>query len=236
MILVKRKYLYILALLICVLLIFGELRFFYALQNINLQQNLMFKYELESFIFVSIVMLLIVSVFVFYFMRSSTRVLRVLDKIVELSSYGKHDVSMHLEKLGPFGVRIKYLIHNLRDMNSKQSLKMSSLSGIIEGLIAKNSLPMFLINRHGNILNCSNKFLACFDADKKMIEKKNINELSKNLNYEKVFFKLEGKSEHIEREGVDISLNEKIEHFKIIFTPITNAENNISHIICVAVK
>ena len=231
MILVKRKNLYILALLVCVLLIFGELRFFYALQNVDLQQNLTFKYELESFIFASIVMMLIMSVFVFYFMRSSLRVLRLLDKIIDLSAYGKHDVGMHLKKLGPLGTKINSIILNLKDLNNKKSLKISSMSGIIDKLVSENSLPVFLLNRHGNIVNCSKVFLALLKVDKKEIEKKNISELCEKMDYEKLFFQFEEKRERIEKNDIDFPLNGKAKMFRVVFDPILNAENNVSHII-----
>ena len=104
MIIVKKRNLYILAFLVCLLLILGELRFFFALERANLSANLQIKYEIESFIFASIVFALIVFLFLVYFVRASNNILKILDKLIEISDYGEHDISSHLKRLGKCGV------------------------------------------------------------------------------------------------------------------------------------
>ncbi len=231
MILVKKRHLYILVTLVCILLVFGEVRFFRALKSVNLAVNMEVKYEMESFIFNSIVLTLAVYLFLVYFMRKSSNVLKRLDKMIELSEYGKYDISGHLQKLGRLGKKIEYLLYHFRELSDMKTLKISSLSGINDLLIRNNEQPLFLLNRHGNVVNCSDPFLTLFRAKKDAIMKRNINELFKDVNYEEFFFELEKARDHVIKEDVTIEINGSRHQYKVDFYSIVNAKGDISHIV-----
>jgi PAS domain-containing protein len=233
MILVKKINLYILVALVCVFLVSGEVRFFLAVKSVHLPSNLEFKYEVESFIFASIVLTIIVALFLIYFMRKSRNVFKSLDKIIDLSAYGEHDISGHLKQLGLLGTKINYLLYNLKDLNEKKSLRISSLSGINDLLIKKNEAPIFLLNRHGNIVNCSDRLLSMMGLSKDDIIKRNINLMFKDINYEETFFELERapRRQLVLKRDVTAQIAARIKKYRAEFYPITNAKNQISHIV-----
>ena len=231
MMLVKRAYLYVLVTLVFILLVSGEVRYFLALKSVNLVHTLELKYELENFIFAFIILTIIVYSFLIYFMRASTNVYKRLDRMIELSEYGKQDISEHLKRLGRLGEKIGYLLHHFRELNDMKSLKISSLSGISGLLVEKNSMPLFLLNRHGNVVDCSDRLLHIMKIDRDMIVKQNASELFKNMDYEELFFDLERARTFIMKKNAEIEVNNKKIKRDVNFYPILNAEDQISHII-----
>ncbi|MGB2599373.1 MAG: PAS domain-containing protein [Candidatus Omnitrophota bacterium] len=231
MIIVKKKNLFILAALFCFLLVFGEVKFFLVLKGTDLAKNLQIKYEVENFIFASIVLTLTVGVFILYFVRKSNNILRQLDKLIELSEYGEQDITGHLKKLGELGRRVDFLLHFYKELNRKKTVKISSISGINNFLIEKNNSPVFLLNRHGNVVNCSDRLLSALGIDREKILKRNANEIFENLTYEQLFFELEKKRNFIEIDDARMSIEGAESTNKIHFHPIVNSDNQISHII-----
>ncbi|MFC1480148.1 PAS domain-containing protein [Candidatus Omnitrophota bacterium] len=231
MILVKKSNLYILTTLISALLVFGEIKFFMAIKSVNLPANLDFKYEVENFVFASIVLTLIVGLFLVYFIRKSHNIFKRLDMMIELSEYGKHDISAHLKQLGRLGEKINYLLYNLNDLNDKRSLRISSLSRISSLLIEKNSAAVFLLNRHGNTTDCSDHLLSMLGIDRSAVIKQNVNKLFKDINYNELFFELEKKRSIIIKEDVVAEINAQATKHRVHFYPIVNSNDQISHII-----
>lgn len=233
MIIVKKSNLYTLVTLVAILLVVGEMRFFFALSSVNLAADLKFKYEVESFIFASIIMTLAVYLFLIYFMRKSYNILRHLDRLIELSEYGKHDVSGHLRSMGKLGTKINYLIHNFKALSDMKSLKISSLSRINNLLIEQGRIPLFLMNRHGNIVNCNNLFLSEIQANRDNIIKHNVNDIFEGMDYEELFFDIEKDREGMAQKGVEVGVKNSRKRHRAHFHAIPNAENAISHILVV---
>ena len=231
MILVKKKHLYVLVTLVCILLVFGEIRFFMALKSVNLATNLAVKYEVESFVFASIILTISVYLFLVFFMRKSDNVLKRLDKMIELSEYGKHDVSGHLKKLNKLGKKIEYLLYNFKELNAKQALKISSLSAIISILVKNNESPIFLLNRHGNITECSDRLLALLGVESRDMVKRNFNDLFEDEEYSQLFYELEEAGGVVEKGKKSIRIQGKELTQETSFFPVKNSRGDISHII-----
>lgn len=230
MILVKKKYLYTLVTLVCILLVFGEIRFFLALKSVNLAANLAVKYEVENFIFASIVLTMIVYLFLVFFMRKSDNVLKRLDKMIELSEYGEHDISTHLKKLDTLGRKIEDLLHYFKDLNEMKTLKISSLSSIVNLLMQQSTAPVFLFNRHGDMVNCSDSFLAELGATREAIMCLNVNRIVKGASSSDLFIEVEEKGKSVVREEVAMEIDGNPLTRTVELHPIINAEGNISHI------
>ncbi|MFH1593261.1 MAG: PAS domain-containing protein [Candidatus Omnitrophota bacterium] len=231
MILVKRLHLYMLTTLMGMLLILGELRFFFALKSANLSENLQMKYEIESFIFASIVFTLIVILFLIFFLHRSVKILKALDKMIDISQYGEHDIASHLKRLGPLGEKIASLLLHFKKLNDMKSLKISSLSGIVAIVIEKNEALIFLVNRHGNIVNCSDQLLKLFGLAKEQVIKGEVRALFQDMNYEEIFFDLEKSRDAITKEGMTARIPGNTSIYKVHLYPVTNADAQISHIV-----
>jgi len=231
MILVRKKYLYVLVCLFFLLLVFGEIKFFFALRSINLKANLDVKYEIESFIFASIVFVLIVYLFLMNFIRTSENILKKLDKLIELSRYGKYDISMQLKQMGILGLKVNYLILSLNRLSGMKSLKISSLAGINDFLIAGSSKLLFLLDHRGNILNCSDRLLGSMKIRKKRIVDQDLRELFRNIDSEELLFGIRKNRGTVVREGLPVKMEGREQRRKVVFYPIANTGNEVSHVI-----
>jgi len=231
MILIKKRHLYTLVILVCILLVFGEVRFFLALKSVNLAANLEVKYEVESFIFASIVMILIVYLFLVFFMRRSDNILKRLDKMIELSEYGEYDISAHLKKLDMLGQKIKNLLYYSRNLNEMKTLRISSLSATVSLLMQQSTMPVFLFNRHGDMENCSNSFLAALGTPREAVMNLNVNNILKGASSADFFIDVEGKRTSVIREEVAMEIDGNSLTRTIELHPVVNARGDISHIV-----
>ena len=236
MILIKKIYLFILAALVIVLLVYGEIRFFLTLESVRLSHNLQVKYEVENFIFASIVLALAVGLFLIFFIKKSDNVLKRLDKMIDLSEYGKYDISGHLKRLGQLGEKIRLILRRSEELSYMKSLKISSQTNIVDLLIEKYKAPLFLLNRHGNLVDCSKEFLDMMNTERNIIIKKGFNEIFKEMSYEDLFFDIEKVRDHITKKGATAEFGDVKKRLDLNLYPIANAEGQISHIIVIAEK
>jgi hypothetical protein len=229
MILVKKRYLFTLTFLFCLLVIFGEIKFFFALKHINQTTNLDVKYEMENFIYASIVLILIVFFFLLNFIRMSNNILKRLDKMIELSAYGKYDVGGHLNQMGRLGERVKYLVFHLDRLNNMKSLKISSLSRMNDFLIQNSGEAVFLMDRYGYVMDCSPKLAEDIGVEKPDIAGKNVNDILEGVHFEDLFSELEKRRKALDKEEITIKAADKTKKCKITFYPIINANEDVSH-------
>ena len=231
MILVKKRYLLALTSVLCLLVIFGELKFFMALQSINMHTNLTLKYEVENFIFAAIVVLITVVVFFFAFIRASENVLRRLDKMIELSEYGKHDVSSHMEKLGVLGTKVNHLTYNLNSLSSMRAVKISSLSDIIDFLMDRSGDMVILTDYKGRILDCSSKMASEFNVDKSRIAGLKARDILKEENFDDLISGVKDARKAIKKEKIVLEIAGKEKKCVGIFYPVINSDKQISNFI-----
>lgn len=232
MILVRKRYLFTLTILFCLLVVFGEIKFFMAIQSVNTHTNLELKYEMENFIFATILVLLMVLLFFLGFIRSSENILKRLDKMIQLSEYGKHDVSAHMSKMGALGRKFTYLTHHLNNMNEMRILKISSLSGIVDFLVGRSSEALFLTDSQGKILDCSRKFeKELMKQDKKNVISKNLNEFLVDDDFRSLVSELKHERFGLEKEKVGLLIDGKEHKKKAFFKPIKNSKGDISNVI-----
>lgn len=233
MILVRKRDLFILTMLFCFIVIFGEIKFFAALKSIEVHTNLALKYELENFIFAFVVILLIVFLFFINFVRMSDNVLKRLDKMVELSRYGQYDITQHLDEMGQIGKRVKYLLFHLNNLNEMKTVKISSLSGVSDFLVDRADEEMFILDCRGIIINCSEKLAKEAEVDKKDIKGKNIKNFFKQVDFENIYRELESKRSKIDKDDIILDMKGKDSKRSVAFIPIMNSMEHIAYIVVI---
>lgn len=233
MILVKKRYLFTMTLIFCLLVVFGEIKFFMAIQSINQNTNLELKYEIENFIFATIVVLLLGSVFFVGFIRGSENILKRMDKMIQLSDYGKHDVSAHLERLGRIGKKVNYLTYNLNNLNEMRMKKISSLSEIIDFLMGRSGDMILLTDPTGKVLDCSKKLTQEFKTESKYVEGRNLNDFLVEEDFDDIFHSLQKKRSAVEKEKLHVRIGSHDKRKKSIFLPVMNVDNEVSNVIAI---
>jgi transcriptional regulator with PAS, ATPase and Fis domain len=233
MILVKKRYLFTLTLIFCLLVVFGEVKFFMAIQSINANTDLQLKYELENFIFATVVVVLLVSIFFVGFLRGSENVLKRMDRMIQLSEYGKHDISAHMEKLGAIGTKFNYLTYHLDDLNNKKSLKISSLSRIIDFLMDRSCEMLFLSDCQGKIIDYSKKLAQEFKLEEDNITGEDLNGFFVDTTFDKIFQDIAKRRSGFEKDKLLVKIGSIEKQTKPSFIPIMNSENQISNVIII---
>ena len=231
MILVKKRYLFMLTVLFCLLVVFGEIKFFMALKSVNVHANLALKYEIENFIFATVVVFLLVFLFFVGFIRSSENILKRMDKMIQLSEYGKHDVSAHLKRLGKLGKKVSYLTYHLDHLNRLRTLKISSLSGAISFLMERSKEMLFLTDCQGKILDCSGSFAQAIKKDKKGITGKNMNDFLTGESFKDILQELNREKSVIEKDQLFLRAGDKEKKKKAFFKPVMNSDNQVANVI-----
>ena len=220
-------------LIFCLLVVFGEIKFFMAIQSINQNTNLELKYEIENFIFATIVVLLLGSVFFVGFIRGSENILKRMDKMIQLSDYGKHDVSAHLERLGRIGKKVNYLTYNLNNLNEMRMKKISSLSEIIDFLMGRSGDMILLTDPTGKVLDCSKKLTQEFKTESKYVEGRNLNDFLVEEDFDDIFHSLQKKRSAVEKEKLHVRIGSHDKRKKSIFLPVMNVDNEVSNVIAI---
>ena len=233
MYLVKKKYLYMLTLLVIILLIFGEIRFFHVINSLDLKADLKVKYEVENFIFAAILLVIAVGLFLVNMIRSSLNILKRLDKMIEVSEYGKLDVSSHLKPMGRLGIKVKYLLYYLDKLNEMRALKISSLSGINDYLLKNTGESIIIFDALGKVVNCSLRLLETLKVSKKDLMGVEVGEVLKGESAERFLPELKAQRKPVTRDKVVVAPGRTRIEKSVTYTPVFNSENEISHVICV---
>lgn len=233
MILVKKKHLYILTAIFCIILVLGEIKFFIALETIEDFKNIDIKYELENFIFSSIVLVLIMVCFLVYFMRKSDNILNKLDKMIEISAYGKNDIAPHLEQMGKLGEKVGYLMYNLQSLNSMKSLKISSLSGINKLVIERSEENIMLVDVESNVLACSGGAARIFHESINKMERHRLDDLFRDIHFEDIYYKMEDKKKNFVSGKFRAKKGEKDRELKMSFIGVKNAQDITANVLVV---
>ena len=233
MYLVKKRYLYVLTALVVILVVLGEVRFFHAIRSANLTSNLEIKYEVENFIFAAILLVVVVFLFLINLIRTSKNILKKLDKMIEVSEYGKLDVNAHLKEMGHLGTRVSYLLYYLNHLNDMKTLKISSVSGINDYLMKRVGESLLIADAAGEVLDCSEQLLDVLKVSKGDIVTKDVDDIFKDILADSLFAELRDKRRPLVKDALEVKAGGVERKHRVAFHPVINADNEVSHVICV---
>jgi hypothetical protein len=196
----------------------------------NVQGDLDLKYEIENFIFAFIIIILIVYIFLVHFIRKSTNLLKRMDKLIELSEFGKYDIHTHLDKLGTFGEKVNYLLFHLSRLNDLKTLKISTSSNIIRILLKQITKKIYIFDRAGNLLDYGN---LPFDGEQNSGQNTVFSDIFPGLNCEDIYMELDSIRKVIKLENIKV-ISEEGENGPVVeFYPVINAEGKLSNTVAV---
>jgi len=232
MILVRKRHLYTLVSIFFALLVFGEIKFYHLIKRAGLNADLAMKYEVENFIFTAVVFFLLMALFLIYFIRASRNVLKKLDKMVELSEYGKYDISSQLKEIGDLGTRVDYLLYYLHELNAMKSLKISSMAGMNRFFMDKSCESALVVDYAGNITACTTRFLDKFGIGRKDLEGVKLHEVAPALHSEELYVEID-KRTVLDKKGSVLKGKWGDVTRDLKFYPVVNSKGEVSHMICV---
>ncbi|HDP67326.1 MAG TPA: hypothetical protein ENN20_02365 [Candidatus Marinimicrobia bacterium] len=203
--------------------------------NFRISDSLTLKYFAENFIYFVIILLVVLTgIFVATLMKSRN-IYRELDKIIELSRQGKYSSGMQLKKLGRLGEKIIEINLKLNDLNEMKSLKISSLSCMLNFLLDKVDMPIFILDAQGMITKVSQYLLEQMNVAEKDIINKYAENLFDEFTFTPVLQELhKSKYVMVQTPLMLDSFDDPIDVNIIIF-PMTNYKNEISNCVCIFV-
>ncbi|OHD15821.1 MAG: hypothetical protein A2Y34_03325 [Spirochaetes bacterium GWC1_27_15] len=236
MILVKKNYLHFnFALANLFILIIG-ISGYLIMNKIDILDNLKRKFYSETLIFLTLIFLIISLIIYIVLYVKSIKVFKDIDKAIEIAKYGNYDITKSLIKLDNLGNKINELFYHLNQLNEQKTLKISSLSMLINFLLENVDISLLVVDIQGLITHCSKDFLEKFDADVSNILYNNIKTINK-LEFDEVLFELDKTREKVIKEQIEISFNNKKQiGVTILFLPFVNIKNQLSNVICIFEK
>ncbi|MBN2601565.1 MAG: hypothetical protein JXR87_06205 [Candidatus Marinimicrobia bacterium] len=204
--------------------------------EIEFADTLSLKYFAENFIYYIIVLLIILTILFISMLVKSKNIFRELEKVIELSRQGKYSSGTQLKKLGRLGEKIIEINTHLDSLNEMKSLKISSMSNLVNFLLEKSEIPMLLLDAQGMIIKISQYLVEQMGIGEKDL----INEYAENIfdkfNYSIVMIELR-KSKYITLQSpLMVESFEKPIDVNIVIFPIMNYKNELSNSICTIIK
>ncbi len=111
-----------------------------------------------------------------------------------------------------------------------KTLRISSLSAIVNLLMQQSTVPVFLVSRHGDMVNCSGTFLTELGAPREAVMNLNVNRIFKGASSSDLFMEMEEKGKSVVREEVAMEINGNPLTRTMELHPVVNAKGDISHI------
>ena len=236
MLLVKKGYFYLTLVVCCTLILLLGIAGYTAISNRSLFTFSAIKYHSENCIFIAILSVIVVLTLFFLMNRKSVKVLRELDKIAEISRYGKYYTGDYLKKLGSLGERIDHLFLELNSLNEMKSLRISALSKREQFLLENVPLKLMVIDVRGSLQGASRVLLEAIEQERSQIVGKNIEAFLKNVKFSDVIKDMENNRGVVMRKNIVVHAGEKSFESTIEFIPIFNVKNQLSDIICISEK
>ncbi len=195
-------------------------------------KNLEMKYRSETVLFLMFLAVIIdTAIFITIELRSK-RVIKEIDKIREMSVYTDFDIRKGLSKLGDLGSKIGEIYSLLLSVSNQKSMKISSQAHIINLLLDRLDLNVFVLDSKGVITNYSKKLLKRFNLDEDSILHTGIGEIV-NINFQLIYFEMLKSRDEAIREKLLYKFEDKEFFLNITFVPVFNTRNDISNTICV---
>jgi hypothetical protein len=236
MILVKRVVFYGVFFIIGALIIMLGVVNYLRLADIEAYNILLIKFYAENLLYLSIVSVIILLVSVLIIHRGGTRVLKEIDKVTELSGYGRYYSEEHMKKLGRLGEKINRLFLELNRLNDMKSFKISSVSNLNVFFLDNTHLHLFITDIEGTIQSCSRILLDKLKIAVQDMRGKNFSDVIKDLDFNELVLELQRSHTAVTREKVLLTAAEKSFQSQFVFYPILNVKNELSNIVCVSEK
>jgi len=236
MVLIKKNYaLFFYSISILFILIIGVYSYF-IIKEFNIgDRDLNLKYKSETVLFLMFLAIVIDTATFITIQIKSRKIIKEIDKIKEMSVYSDFDVNKALSKLELLGDKIADIYSLLLSISNQKSLKINSQANIINILINKLDVNIFILDFKGVITNYNPKILKRFNLDEDSVLKNNIDNII-NVNFQLIYFEMIKSRDEAIREKFLYKFENGEFFVNLIFIPVFNTKNELSNTICILEK
>ncbi|HNZ27728.1 MAG TPA: hypothetical protein PLG34_04710 [Spirochaetota bacterium] len=230
MYLIKKRYLnFIFTFFTLILLVIVAL-FYVILNYVDFNSEIQIKLYSERLVFAGILFAIVISAIYIIAVYKNIKVLKKLDKLIELSKYGNYEFKKELSKLGALGERIQTLFKQTTFMSEKKSFKISSMANLNNFLFENIDLNLVVCDVEGMIVNCSLSFYKKFKTEASEVLYRNINDF-KILNFKEAVFDIDKSKQPIIYKRVVMKLDDAEYKIDVTCAPILNLKNELSNVV-----
>jgi PAS domain-containing protein len=179
--------------------------------------------QAETTLFLGIVFCILVLLLFAAALLKSFNVLRGLDKLISLAQAGSGSIEESLRRLGPLGGKIRLLQGQIQELSERRSLRISSLSGMLDFLLNNTELPLLVLDLAGRIEAASRGFL---ERNKKQTEEllgRHIAEVDPEVSFPEVVAGMEREHAPAGQPGKD----------RLVYYPVYNRQSELANLIAV---
>ncbi len=234
MILVKRGYYYAAMIITCTFLLILCVMFYQTLNDMAQLSALQLKFRAENVVFISIISIVAMLVIFFVMHRRSINIINELDKVTELTRHGRYSAGDYLKRLGRIGDKSDGLMFELNHLNDMKSLKISSLTAIIQFLVENINLRLIICDIQGNVLHCSVRFLVDLGVERSFFINKKLVSFVEKIEFEEILREIGQSRLPVLKEDVKIITADKSVTSSVEFHPVFNVRNELSNIMLIA--
>jgi hypothetical protein len=205
----------------------------YFIYSADLTDSQNRKFCAEILIFLSILLLTVITVITIYALRQNTRIYLELDKLATFCR--THDIRegagqlRHLDKLGK---KMSMIFDLINETGEKRKQKLASMYQIIDYLMTNSDKNILITNVIGDIQFCSHKFSTVTKIDSDLIRTYRISDLLE-ISINRILSDFERK------KTTDIALKNQILKFddtskkikEVHILPIFDSDNIVSNMI-----
>lgn len=213
------------------LILFVVVASFYIILNyVDFNNKLQIKLYSERLVFAGIIFSIIIIAIYIITVYKNTKVLKNLDKLIELSKYGNYEFKKELSKLGDLGDRIQTLFKQTTFMSEKKSYKISSMANLNNYLLENIGLNLVVCDVEGMIVNCSLSFYKKYKTEASDVLYRNINDF-RILNFKETVFDIDKNKQPIQHKKITMKLDEVEYKVDVTCAPILNLKNELSNVV-----
>lgn len=178
----------------------------------------------QQFLYVSLLLVVVELILFGRVLARSRNIERELDKLIEITRFRGLPNARNLRRLGPIGEQISRLYDQINSLSERKSLKISSLSDLVEFLMDNLSLPAVAATVVGTIVYVSRVYTERMKRPKSELLDTRLEELVPGVSVSEVIGELERSHTAVQRKSERSAVN---------FYPIRNSSNQIAYVVCV---
>ena len=183
MILVRKAVLYAAFFIMALMMLVPGAAFYLGVDGTGTAGSDAVKYNAENMVYLGIVGIVVLLLLLLLIHRGGVKVLKAIDKVSELSGYGRYFSGDYMRKLGRLGEKINRLFGELNSLNEMKSLKISAVSGLVAFFLENASLHCFILDIQGTVGSVSRPFAEKLKIGPAVMIGRNMTDIMKELDF-----------------------------------------------------
>jgi transcriptional regulator with PAS, ATPase and Fis domain len=181
----------------------------------------------ERILFIGIVAATAVVVSAIFLILRARNLTATLDKLVAMNQISGYSADAALGRLGDVGVRIRTILRQIEDLSEKKSVKITSLTGLNEMILALAEQMMVVVDGSGKVLQVSKGLLERLEQPRSEIVGQSIDDLLPEASIAEALREAAATRTPVVRE---------IQNEKLVLNPVINRGGGVAYMVAILTR